>query len=157
MNGLQPVEFRLDGQFFYWIQGWCSERFSPRGGEVVALPRQPGAAIVIAPGERKLQPRDLWVGDGGVYWRSTQGIRHVAKAPFRPPVTVVEGNVDSLVVSGRAVFFARKDGVYWLDPGRREPKRIAADGDARDLVADDRFLYWRRSDPGQILRLRRPD
>jgi hypothetical protein len=157
VNGLQPLEFRLDAQYFYWIQGWCSERFSAPGGDIVALPRKEGPAIVIASGEAGMQPQDLWVGETGVYWKAVKGIRYAAKAPFRPPVTLVEGDVNSLFVAGGSVFFTKRDGVYWLDQGRREPKRIAAESDARHLVADDRFLYWLRSDPGQVIRLRRPD
>jgi len=168
-NGGQPVEFSVDGDFYYWIDGRGSERESSRRDpKVMALPRQPGPAMVVA--EREGAPTDLHVGSRGVYWRTHAGIRFAAKGPsgFGAASTLVSdpihgsppAAITSLLVDADDVFFTAGDGVYALSKGSSEPRRLAEQPGAHDLVTDGRFLYWlRNSGDGtarSIVRVRRP-
>jgi hypothetical protein len=140
-NGLQPVSFQMDAGFFYWIDGSCGSADSARGaGTVKMLPRRTNALTVVASGE--VAADDLRVGARGLYWRARDGLRFAPRGG--KPTTVVAGPITSLVVDGQAVFFTKPDGVYSLVDTKT--KRIVEQRAPKNLVADDRFLYWLAED-----------
>jgi hypothetical protein len=146
-NGFQPVSFQMDAGFFYWIDRGCGTRESVRRPITVKmLPRRTNALTIVASGE--VGAEDLRAGARGLYWRARDGLRFAARG--EPPATVAPGPVTSLVVDGQAVFFTRPDGVYTLDG---TPRRLVEQRDPKDLVADERFLYW--LGPDGIVRRRR--
>jgi hypothetical protein len=147
-NGLQPVSFQMDADFFYWIDGSCGLLDSGRpAGTVKMLPRRTNALTVVASGE--VGAEDLRVGSGGLYWRTAAGLRFAARGG--KPTTVVAGPVTGFVVDGQDLFFTRPDGVYVLADTRAD--RIVEQRDPKNLVADDRFLYW-LSEGGIVRRAR---
>jgi hypothetical protein len=141
-NGLQPVEFGMDAERYYWIDGSCPFEGGGRlAGRIQAIGRRAGAAVVIAH-EEASDPKDLHVGRRGIYWRTRAGLRFVPGDRLTAPVTLVPGEVTGLAVHETALFFLRRDGVYFLPPGGAEPRRLAEEQGPRDLVVDRRFLYW---------------
>jgi hypothetical protein len=155
VNGLQPLEFQMDADYFYWVDGGCPDEFSPPGGTIKALPRRSGSVVIIASREASI-PQDLQVGTRGLYWRTKAGIRFAAKPPG-PPSTLVTGEVRLLTVAGSSVFYANRTGIYWLRENAPEPRRLVEEPGIRGIVADARFLYWLSSKEMKIVRMRRPD
>jgi hypothetical protein len=158
-NGQRPQEFRMDADYFYWIDGWCSEERPPRRGVVKAAPRRAGSAVIVAAAD-PAGPHDLAIGARGLYWLVQGEIHFVSKGTFGTPTTLVGGGVDSLAVDREAVFYAAADGVYWLSAGVSEPRRIARAQRPTGLVADDRWLYWAIAGTEtdmRIVHMRRPD
>jgi len=149
-NGRQPVPFRMDAEHFYWVD--TGSRRVQQAAGIKALPRGSGPAVLIA----QEDARDLQVGEQGVYWRTRTAIRFAARSPFRAPSTLVDGEIQDLLVHRGGVFYVTGDGVHGLKEGTRQPRRIVNNAGVRELVADDRFLYWLTSG-GEIARTRRPD
>jgi hypothetical protein len=169
-NGLQPVEFAIDATFYYWIEGRGSEMTtSRREPKVMALPRVGGDPIVVASRQtsREATPRtDLHAGPRGVYWLTPDGIRFAPKTAtgFGAPSTLIAAHppgdtpraIGALLADSRDVFFADSTGVWWLPDGSSDARRIARDTGVRDLVSDDRFVYWTNAATKTLIRARRP-
>jgi hypothetical protein len=152
-NGFQSLQFQMDTDFFYWVDRACGTRESVRRvGAIKAVPRRAGPAIIIA--TREAHAQDLRVGPGGLYWRTTEGVRFAGRPHFASPTTLVKGEITALVVKGSTIFFTRPDGVYSLSGDRVH--RLARRDNPRHLVADDRYLYWLSPNTHEILRVAQP-
>ena len=154
-NGLQSGEFRLDAERFYWVNTACPSRFSSSNEGVKAFSRSSGQVIDVALLEPSV-PRDLQVGNKGLYWRTTAGIRFSPKAPIGQPTTLVAGEVDDLLVDHGTVFYVTDGGLYWQTEDVGQPTRLADTHLVREIAVDERFLYWLSAD-GVLTRSRRPD
>jgi len=153
-NGLQPGEFAMDADHFYWVDGSCLGE-SPTAGHVKALPRGAGPVVVIADHEAS-PPVELRAGQRGIYWMTRDGIRVAGASPFAAPTTLVAGAVEQLVVDRGSIFYVAGGSVHWLREGAHEPRPAVIKTGVREIAVDHRFLYA-LTPAGDITRSPRPD